>query len=150
MYTEKLSEALAVVGAIDPDAYTAAAYLSDAVDMAKFNRILAIVMAGTLGTNATLDAELQWSDASGGTYATITGKTITQLTQAGSDDDKQAVLELSAEELNLIAGSTARFVKLEVTVGTATSDMGAVVLGAAARHKPAVNDDLASVDEIVS
>lgn len=140
------SECQAVVATIDPDVYTAAEYLSDAIDMNDFESIQAIVMAGTLGSSATLDAKLTASATSGGSYADITGKAITQLTQAGSDDDKQAIINLRAEELT----EGLRFVKLSMTVGTATSDAGAIVLGANARNNPASDNDLASVDEIVA
>ena len=43
-----------------------------------------------------------------------------------------------------------RIVALSVTVGTATSDLGAVVLGVYSRVLPASDNDQASVDEIVT
>ena len=143
-----LSESVAVAGTIDPDAYTASAYTSDWVSMADFERIMAIVMAGTLGSSATLDAKLQEATDSSGTSAQdLTGKAITQLTQAGTDDsDKQAVINCKSSELS--AGFT--HVALVMTVGTATSDAGAVILGGNAPEKPASNNDLASVVEIVN
>lgn len=140
------SEYAAVIGVIDPDANTAAAYDSDEIDMSKFQNIQAIVMAGTLGSSATLDFKLQSATSSGGSFSDITGKAITQLTQAGSDADKQAVINLRAGELT----EGHRYVKAVMTVGTATSDCAAIVLGQCARHAPASDNDLASVDEIVS
>jgi hypothetical protein len=44
---------------------------------------------------------------------------------------------------------TATHFRLRVTIGTATSDMGAVVLGFVPRNAPAHQSDLTSVDEIV-
>ena len=76
------SEVAAVVATIDPDVYTAATYLSDAIDMAKFDQILAVVMSGTLGASATIAAKLTQATTSGGTYKDITGKAITTLSQA--------------------------------------------------------------------
>ena len=140
------TEAAAVIGVIDPDANSAAAYDSDEIDMSKWESIQAICMAGALGSSATLDFKLQSATASGGSFSDITGKAITQLTQAGSDSDKQAVINLRAEELT--AGH--RYVKAVMTVGTATSDSAAIVLGQGARHAPASDNDLSSVDEIVS
>ena len=149
MYSAKISEQLAVVATIDPDAYAAAAYNTDAVDVSKFNRVLFIVMAGELGTSATLDFKLQWATTSGGSYTDVSGKAITQLTQAGSDSDKQALVEITAEELAGI-NSSAQFVRGVLTIGTATSDAGVVALGGVARHGPVTDDDLTTVDEIVS
>ena len=140
------SERAAVVATIDPDAYAASTVNSDEVDMSKFERILAIVEAGTLGASATLDATLQSATTSGGSFSNITGKAITQLTQAGTDSDKQAIMNLRADELT--AGH--RYVRLQIVVAVATSDCGGIVLGLDPRHGPASDNDLASVDEIVS
>ena len=139
-----MSEEWAVVGTIDPDANGTGAITSDVVDMSKYDAICAIVMAGTLGTSATLDAKLQASTATGTGMADITGKAITQLVKA-TDDDKQAIINLSETEVD--PGD--RYVQLVMTVGTATSDCGAVILGRA-KHRPANANDLASVAEIVS
>tara|TARA_R110000824_G_scaffold89623_8_gene219579 strand:+ start:150 stop:593 length:444 start_codon:yes stop_codon:yes gene_type:complete len=140
------TERAAIVGVIDPDIHTAAAYDSDEVDMSLWGSIQATVMAGTLGSSATLDFKLQSATSSGGSFSDVTGKAITQLTQAGTDSDKQAVINLRGDELT--AGH--RYVKAVMTVGTATSDGGAIILGFDARHAPASDNDLASVDEIVS
>lgn len=139
------SDRAVVVATIDPDAYAADTYLSDAVDMSQWQSIQAIIMAGDLGSSATLDAKLTQATTSGGTYKDVTGKAITQLTQAGADSDKQAIINCRSEELDVANGY--RFVKLSMTVGTATSDAGAVVLGHDGRVQPGT--DLASVDEVV-
>jgi hypothetical protein len=99
-------------------------------------------MAGDLGASATLDLKAQDSATSGGTYADISGKAITQLTQAGTDSNKQAILNLRSDELN----SGARYVKFAMTVATATSDAGLIVLGF---PRYSTEADLAAVDEIV-
>lgn len=139
------SDRQAVVGIIDPDAYGTGEVLSGAIDMSQWQSIQAIIMAGTLGSSATLDAKLTQATASGGTYKDITGKAITQLTQAGTDSDKQAIINLRSEELDVANGY--RYVKLSMTVGTATSDAGAIVLGTDGRVQPGT--DLSSVDEVV-
>ena len=147
-FQERLSEGLAVVSCIDPDAYTAAAYNGDVIDMKFFRRVLYIVQAGTLGTNATVDWVLKGDTASGGSYSTtITGKSITQLTEAGTDSDKQVVIEVTAEE---VAAQGFRYIRDTLTVGTATSDAGVIAVAAAMRYSPASDYDLASVDEIVA
>jgi hypothetical protein len=142
------SEIAAVCGTIDPDAYTAGAYTSDYISMANFQRGLAIIMAGALGTNATLDAKLvQATDASGTGVKDISGKAITQLTEAGTDSDKQALINFEQTDLDTAGGFA--FVAIIMTVATATSDAGALLMGFDARNEPASASDLASVDEIV-
>jgi hypothetical protein len=149
MYTENLSQQLAVVSCIDPDAYGAGAVNGDAVDLSKFNRVLFVVMVGDLGTNATVDYKLQGSPDGSTGWTDLAGKAITQLTQAGTDSDKQALVEITAEELHGYSG-TYRYVRDVLTVGTAASDCGAVALAGVPRFHPASDDDLASVDEIVT
>lgn len=143
-----LSDSVVVAATIDPDVLTAAAYTSDWVDMATFERIQAIAMAGTLGSSATFDAKLQQATDSSGTGAKdISGKSITQLTQASPDDsDKQAVIDCEGNELDVANSFT--HVALVITVGTATSDGGGLIIGES-KHKPATDHDLASVAEIV-
>lgn len=143
------SEQVAIVGVIDPDAYTQATYTTDYIDMSKWESVMAVVMAGDLGSSATIDAKIieYTTDGGAGTHD-ITGKAITQLTQAGTDSNKQAIINVRREDLDIDGGY--RYVKLSVTVGTATSDMGAIVLGVVPRRAPASDNDLSSVDEIVA
>jgi len=141
------SDRLPILATIDPDVLTAAAHSSDYVDMSKVYSIMAIVLAGELGSSATLDAKLQQATDSSGTSAKdISGKAITQLTQAGTDADKQAIINCRADELDTANGFT--HVKLVITVGTASSDGAGLIIGTDARHEPAA--DLASVDEVVA
>lgn len=147
--TVRPSDRAAVVGVIDPDAYGTGTETTGWIDMASFNEIMAVVMAGTLGASATLDAKIeQAQDASGTGVKDVAGAAITQLTKAGSDDDKQAIINLWAEDLDVDNDFT--HVRLSMTVGTAASDAGAVVLGMCERYGPASDGDLASVAEIVA
>jgi len=141
------SDRCAVVGVIDPDATGASTVTSGWIAVKNFERFMAIIMAGTLGASATLDAKLeQATDASGTAAKDIDGKAITQLVKASNDDD-QAVINLNAEELDIDNGFT--HFRLSMTVGTATSDCGGLVLGFDPRYAPASGNDLASVVEIV-
>lgn len=141
------SDLVAVLGAIDPDAYSNAAYETAWIDVESFGSVFALIMAGTLGSSATVDAKFQSNTiASDSGAGDVTGAAITQLTQAGTDSDKQAIIELNVDKLT--AGH--KFVKLIVTVGTAASDMSAVVFGMHPRYAPARDWDAATVDEIVS
>ena len=143
------SEEMGIVGVIDPDAYGTGTETTGWIDVAAVPRIMAIVMAGTLGASATLDAKIEQAIDSSGTGAKdVSGAAITQLTKAGSDDDKQAVIEFWGEDLDIDNGFT--HIRLSMTVGTASSDAGAIVLGTSVRYGPATDHNLASVDEIVT
>lgn len=111
--------------------------------------MVTINFAGTLGSSATLDAKLiQATDPSGTSSKDTTGKSITQLTQAGTDSDKQAVINCGGDDLD--AANNFTHVALLLTVGTATSYAGAVLLGLDPRAGAASDNDLSSVDEIVA
>lgn len=142
-----LSEQVAVVGIVPPDATAAGAVSSAWISMASYNDLMAIIFAGALGTNATVDAKLQQAKDSSGTGAKdVTGKAITQLTQAGTDkSNKQAIINMTAAELDRANAFT--HVRLTVTVAVATSDVGAVLLAGAARYGPTTQ--AASVDQVV-
>ncbi|MEM6259684.1 MAG: hypothetical protein AAGI37_15500 [Planctomycetota bacterium] len=143
------SEQVAIVGNIDPDAYAASTVTSGWISVADFYNFAAVIQAGTLGSSATVDAKLEQATDSSGTGAKdITSKAITQLTQAGTDSDKQAVINLKSDELD-IANDFTHF-RLSVTVATAASDVGGIVLGVNPRHAPASDNDASTVDEIVS
>lgn len=144
----KPTELAGVVGVIDPDANAAATYTTDWVAMKNWQALLAVIMAGDLGASATLDVKLEQATTSGGAGAKdVTGKSITQLTQAGTDSNKQVLINLRPEELDVEGGFD--YVRLSMTVGTATSDSGALLLGVYPSRGPATDFDLATVDEIV-
>lgn len=144
---ERPSDQTPVVGVIDPDAYAAGTYTTGWISMADHRAILAAVMVGDMGASGTVDAKLeQATDGSGTGAKDVTGKSIAQLTKAGTDDNKQALINCRADELDITNSFT--HVRLSMTVGTAASDAGAVVLGFNSRYQPGA--DLATVDEIVS
>ncbi len=136
-----------VAGVIDPDAAAAAAYSTGWISMETNSRVQAITMVGAMVATSTVDAKLeQATDSSGTGVKDITGKAITQLTAAGSDDDQQAIINCRADELDI--DNDFDHLRLTVTVATAASDMGAIVLAGPSRYEVAA--DLASVDEIIA
>lgn len=148
MYNQRLSESLAVVSCIDPDAYAVGAVNGDVIDMQKHRRVLFIIMLGDFVSTGLADWVLKGDTASGGSYATtITGKSITQLTEAGNDSNKQVVVEVTAEE---VAALGLRYVRETLTFTTAGADAGTVALADFSRYSPASENDLASVNEIVA
>jgi hypothetical protein len=78
----------------------------------------------------------------------ITGKAGTQLTQAGTDSDKQVLINVRSDDLDIANDFT--HVALPAIVAVATSDVGGVVLGLDPKYGAASDNDLASVDEIVA
>lgn len=146
------SELCAIVATIDPDVTVASTVDSDWADFKDFEYMKAILLNGTLGASATVDLSLrQATDGSGtGAKAFSPAKAITQLTQAGTDaSDDQAILIARQDELDVEGGFS--FVSMRLIIGTATSDMCAVMLGfSPPTYGPASNFDLASVLEIVA
>ena len=142
------SQRSAIVGAIDPDAYSTGDESTGWIAAKDFHNFMAVVMAGALGTNATIDAKLEQAKDDSGTDAEdITGKAITQLSQADTDEsDKQAIINLAQGE---ISDGFTHF-RLTITVGTATSDAAGLVFGCDERYGPADENDAASVAEIVA
>ena len=70
-------------------------------------------------------------------------------TAADSDDDKQAKINVRADELDV--NNDFAFVQLSITVATAASAIAAILYGFEARYQPGTDsgDELASVDETV-
>ena len=140
------TERAAIVATVDPANTGIGGTDTDEVDHSAFGSTQWTIMLGTMGGTSTVDFKLQSATAAGGSYSDITGKAITQLTDAGSDDNKQAVINLRADELT--AGD--RYVRGVMTIAAAASWSSVVALGFDARYAPASDNDLSSVDEIVS
>lgn len=135
-----------LLDAIDPVS-TATTVTTGWIDMKGIGSFQAIVLVGALGTNATVDAKLEQALTSGGgTPLDVPGKAITQLTKAGSDDNKQAVINCRADELTV--NSDYRWVRLSITVGTAASLVSGLLLGHETAFDP-LDVQNASVDEVV-
>jgi hypothetical protein len=150
MAVAKPSELVGVIGAFDPVSQGAGTVVSDYADMTKFKKVMFVLSVGVLGASATVDAVVkQATDSSGtGSKNLSPSVAITQLTKAGSDDNKQVVINVDAEQLD-VAGNFS-YVALSVTVGVAASLISVLVLGFEPRYGPASDNDISSVDEIVN
>lgn len=143
------SDVAAVSGVIDPDATAAGTVTTGWVEAADFHTLLGIVFAGDLGTSATVDAKIeQATDGSGTGAKDLSGSSITQLTDAGSDSDKQALIQFRPDDLDVDNAFT--HVRLSITVAVATSDVGGVLMGFGPRYGPASDSDASTVAEIVT
>lgn len=125
-------------GQIDPDAYAASTVTGAWVSMAEFTEAAAIIIVGAMGVSSTLDAKLQQAtDATGSGAKDITGKAITQLTEAGADGDEIVTIPLRAGEIDIANAFT--HVRVQVTTAVAAVDYGAVLVRGGAGHRPQAN-----------
>jgi hypothetical protein len=146
--TIKASDQVVVVGQVSPNAQGAGDASSGWIKASDYWQFLAIVQAGGLGTNATLDAKLeQATDGSGTGAKDVTGAAITQLTQAGTDSDKLALINLDPSKLDV--ANDFDYFRLTLTVATATSEVAGLVLGLHARYGNQAAH-IAAVDEVVT
>ena len=131
----RLAEALSVLGTIDPAAQAVGIITTGWLSASNHERFMALVQTGVLGAAATLDAKLQQATDAAGTGAKdVTGKALVQILKA-TGDNKQALINLRAEELDLANNFT--FFRLSVTVGVAASLAGATVMAGVAKNAPA-------------
>lgn len=143
------ADMVAHLATLDPDATTASTVTTEWVDVGDFHTIMATVMVGTLGASATVDAKLEQATSAAGAGAKdITGAEITQITQAGTDQsDTEAIISLQADALDV--DNAFRYVRLSVTVGTATSDVAGYIVGVGSRVGPASDANASTVGEVV-
>ena len=141
----KITENMFLDSCIDADAHAAGTFWGDEIDMQDYHKVVYALSVGDMASSATVDYAVWGCATSAGTFAAITGGSITQLTQAGTDADKQALIEIDAQTV-LAAGY--RYVKDRLLVGTDAVDACAVGFGFYARYAP--ETDLTSVDEIVT
>lgn len=138
----------APVAVIDPGNYAADTYTTGWISVAAWGAIMALIQVGTLAAGATVNAKLEQAKDNAGTGAKdIADKAITALTQAGNDGDKQAIINLFANELDTNEGFN--HVRLSVTTAAAAVDLSAVLLGFYARYGSAEAGKAATVDEVV-
>lgn len=142
-------ESVAIVGVIDPDAYGTGDQTSTIIDMRYWREVSAIMMAGTLGTDATLDITAATSAASNmGSPTALSGASITALTEAGTDSDKQAQVRVTADDV-AANGANHRYLQFTATLTAASSDYAVLIIGTPSRYAPVENFDLAAMDEAV-
>jgi hypothetical protein len=143
------SARIGVVGVIDPDAYAAGTYTTGWIDMQDYFALMGVVMVGDMVASSTVDGKFQQAtDSSGTGVKDVTGSAITQLTKAGTDDNKQVAINLRQSDLD--RNNNFRFVRLSMTVATAASDAGGIVIATDTRYGAGTDTDATTVDEVVS
>lgn len=145
-YTARFSEQQVPLAIHYPAVRQVATHVSDWVLMSKYHRAFFYLAVGGMGASSTLDAKLQQASAADGTGAKdITGKAITQLTKAGSDDNSVVGIELQTEELDVNGGF--EYVRFSVTIAVADCTYGATLFGTETRYGPT---PVTVYDEIVA
>lgn len=115
----KPSDRVVLLAAINPQSATTV-QSSGWVAMDLYESLLAEIRVGTISSSGTVDAKLQQATSSGGAGAKdITGKSITQLTQAGSNSNSQAFINVTAGDLDSANGFN--YVQLSITPATAAA-----------------------------
>jgi hypothetical protein len=121
------SQRASVVGVIAPIS-ASSVQTSGWVDATTFFNYLAIISTGVMQATGTVDAKIQQATSSGGAGAKdVTGKAITQITQAASGSGTQQLINVRAEDLDLNNGF--KWIRVSVTPATAASLISATLLG---------------------
>ncbi|MEO5331323.1 MAG: hypothetical protein H7839_04815 [Magnetococcus sp. YQC-5] len=145
MFNCKPTENVAILSNLPPASQGAGTVTTGWVSVSGFHNLLAVLSVGAMAATATLDAKLQQATSAAGAGAKdITGKAITQLTQAGGDGDQQVMINLVPGDLDEGFG----FVTLSITAAAAASVVGASVMGMDPVYSPATGNH-AGVKEIV-
>lgn len=144
----RLAEVLSALATIDPVSQAAGTITTGWISAANHERYMALVQTGVMGAGGTLDAKLQQATDGAGTGAKdVTGKAIVQILKAAGDN-KQALINLRAEELDLANNFT--YFRLSITVGVAASLISALVQGGVAKNAPASALNQAGVVQNIS
>lgn len=98
------------------------------IDMSRFRRVMAHVMAGVLGTSANVQAYLQSANVSTTGFANVTNGQVLTL----NTNNTEGTIEIRADELP----TNNRYVQLVVLVNSNPSNTGATVWGGQASYSP--------------
>ena len=152
--SEKLpSETCSLIGILGPATYTTSGFSTGSdlgrIDVSGFQSVMATFAIGAWTTAGTIDAKLMECATSNGTYTSISGKAITQMTEAATSANHQAIINLDLAEM------TAGYKWLGVHAPIVAGVCGVVMVhGFEPRYKDAVittaYNDLSTVDEIIT
>lgn len=141
-YTKLFTEQVRPLARINPASYNSVQETAR-VAVKNYHRFVVLMGVGVLGSSATLDLEIdEYKAASGGVAHKITGKEITQLTQAGADANKIVAIELATEEMT----ADYNYITAKATPAVSTAILWVLVLGFVGRYEPVGDDEF---DEVV-
>lgn len=120
----KISESLALVGAIIPASLSGATAKTDWIPVKNFVNFIVTGQVGALTATGTLDCKIQQATSVSGTGAKdITGKAITQITSP----NQSFTIDLRSAELDVANGFN--FIQVSMTNATAACTCGLTVYG---------------------
>lgn len=144
-YTERFSEGAELLYSLAPVSVAQGAEaFTTYVHMENFHRAIIKLAVGVMAQGGAINAQVhQATVVTAGDAKHITGKLVTQLTQAGGDSGSTVIIELQSEELDVDGGFD--WIALGYTVGTAASLMAIEIWGLEPRYKPVATTLLAEV-----
>ena len=134
-FTERFTETAALLYNLAPVSVSnGAEAFTSYVSLANYHRAVIVIHTGVMASGSTLDAVVhQATDTSGTSAKHLTAsKAITQLTQAGSDSNKDVAIEVRTEELDVAGGFDC--IALGYTVGTAATLLSIEIYGLVPRY----------------
>src|SRR5512139_1476976 len=146
-FTERFTETACLLYNLAPISVSnGAEVFTSYVSLANYHRAAIIIHTGVMSSGSTLDAVVHEATDTSGTGAQHLGtsKAITQLTQAGSDSNKDVIIEVRTEELDVDDGYDC--IALGYTVGTAATLLSIEIYGLVPRFAPVATT---AWDEIV-
>lgn len=142
--TNLFSENVEILDSLQPISQGAATVNGAYKLVDKYTRVVFILSVGVMSASATLDFKLQQAKDTGGTSVKdITGKAITQLTQAGGGSGKNVIVELRTDKLDVANGFKA--IRFVLTEAAAASVLGVLVLGVDVKYDPVLQTNWAQV-----
>jgi hypothetical protein len=121
-----LAENATVTKVLDPVSQSAGSPTTVWIPMQGFKRAVFILQVGAMTTNSTVDMKLQTAESDSGTGANdVTGAAITQLTEAGTDDNKVVAIDINFEEA---VSDSDTHIGAIITVATAASLLSATCI----------------------
>ena len=134
-FTERFSEIYNLLSVEYPDSFGAGTTNSTYVSMANYHRAVLVLLVGDIQAGGTVACAIrQATNTNGGSAKAITGKSITQLTQAGGDGDDPICIELRTEELDVTGGFDC--ISVRVVVAGAAAEIGWALFGRTPRFAP--------------
>jgi len=110
-----------------------------------YEQLEAVLNVGVIATNGTVDCKVQQATDSSGTGAKdVTGKAVTQLTQAGGDSGKRCIINVAQQDFDVNNGFV--YARVLTTPATAAALIAVELRGFNARfpvaHETAVSQTI--------
>jgi|SRR6185437_3072037 len=133
MYTEQLSQQLAVVGSVVPATAAAGTGVTEAIDISKSRRFLAVGFLGNPGAAGSAQITVSGATASGATYTNIASASSALIAASGV-----ITAEVTSESI-VSLGLNYNWLKFGFAIsGNSVSGQSLVVLaGGGSRYEPA-------------